>query len=341
MSQSQVTSTAEVAHVRTVESGSNILQDHQRTRVRRAIWIASATTSLLGGTLIALALGLRIDAQNQWVAHAFTRIGEIVLTTGIVTGLYEGFANARYLGVIRELFADELQPLREEVPKLEDGIEKLQKTVEIARGAIESGITAVYSNRREALEQIDAHIKAARTDQVVRLVGISLGDFLCPHGILYGTVREILKDPKKSVRFEALLIDHASDVAHQRARREEPDHFADGGAGYGKTKCNNELKTATDVAEDYAKKYPGRFEYQTYDVAPLCFVVEVGDTMFVEPYHYAGRGGEAPMMRISAQASTSGPIIAQTSTSGPTSRLFSIYQQHFKALWTEPVDRDA
>ncbi len=128
---------------------------------------------------------------------------------------------------------------------------------------------------------------------IVKLVGISLGDFLCPHGFLHGTVRDMLADPKSCIKFRVLLVDHNSAVATSAPCEEEPDHFLAGGGGFEKTKCHDELKTATHVAEGYKTTYPSRFQHRTYAIAPLCFVVIVGETMFMESYHYAGRGGEA------------------------------------------------
>jgi hypothetical protein len=316
------------------------IHSEYRRRVRRLIFAACGVTGAIGAAMVGLYYVGDPSQLGRW-REASLRVGEVILTTAIVTALYEGFTNARYLGVIKALFQDALKPLKEEVPRLEDGIEKLQRTVEIARGAVESGITAVYSNRLEALTQIrDALQQAAAGDHphwsvapgkldgnqttVVDLVGISLGDFLCPHGFLYGIIRDIVADPVSRVRLRVLIVDHSSEVALERAKREEPQHFKPGGGGYEKTKCHDELKTATHVAEGYLARFSERFEYKTYAVAPLCFVVVIGETMFMESYHYAGRGGEAPMLKIALHPSRG---------SSSLSRLFQIYVRHFDALW--------
>lgn len=316
------------------------IHSEHRRRVRWLIFMACGATAGVGAMLIGLYFVGDPNVLGRW-REASQRVGEVILTTAIVTAMYEGFANARYLGVIMALFQDALRPLKAEVPRLESGIEKLQRTVEIARGAVESGITAVFSNRLEALTQIKEALEKAASGEhphwsaghpvtgeeqvpVVDLVGISLGDFLCPHGFLYGTVRDIVEDPESRIRFRVLIVDHTSEVALERARREEPHHFAAGGGGYEKTKCHDELKTATHVADGYMERFSERFKYRTYAIAPLCFVVVVGETMFMESYHYAGRGGEAPMLKIALHPSRG---------SSSLSNLFQIYRRHFDALW--------
>jgi hypothetical protein len=45
--------------------------------------------------------------------------------------------------------------------------------------------------------------------------------------------------------------------------------------------------------------------------------------MYLESYHYAGRGGEAPILKIAKAGAVP----------GGSSRLFDIYSNHFDILW--------
>jgi hypothetical protein len=109
------------------------------------------------------------------------------------------------------------------------------------------------------------------------------------------------------------------------------------------TRCHNELKTATDFALEL-KTSPcdepvsgahndiyistvqvvrAAFDFKQYDCAPVVFILIIKDTMFVENYHLAGRGGESPMMQISRY---------QRGTKKP-SQLFKTYEKHFEKMW--------
>jgi hypothetical protein len=149
------------------------------------------------------------------------------------------------------------------------------------------------------------------------------------------------------VSIKALLLDVNSPAAATRARTEEgtptsPEITSEGWAEwFQRTKCHDELKTATDVASRYIGLYAGeaapdgsttgKFECRVYQLTPLCFLATVEGTMFLESYHYAGRGGEAPIMKISEAARGS----------GRSSRLFDIYAEHFNRLWhlAQPVPK--
>ena len=75
------------------------IHSEQRRKVRRLIFTACGATGALGASLIALYYVGDPNQLGHW-REASLRIGEVVLTTAIVTALYEGFANARYLGGI-------------------------------------------------------------------------------------------------------------------------------------------------------------------------------------------------------------------------------------------------
>ena len=101
----------------------------------------------------------------------------------------------------------------------------------------------------------------------ISILGISLGDFLCPHGSLQPTFRELLKLKCFNIRV-AILAD-GSNAAIYRAILEEYGKFEflikDNKDNkdyasiekdqsirdvYDTTKCHDELKTATDYLHD-------------------------------------------------------------------------------------------
>jgi hypothetical protein len=188
-----------------------------------------------------------------------------------------------------------------------------------------------------ALKELAKILCFARPGEELRLLGISLGDFLCPHGSLYGPTAAALN---AGVHIRALLLDMSSDAAKTRAQREESrtgtpsfdsSEWID---WFHETRCFDELKTASDVARTYSAEYDGSnlnpvghavgsFSAHTYTLTPLCFLAIHEKTMFLESYHYSGRGGEAPILRISRT----------TQGSEHNTRLFDIYNNHFEILW--------
>ena len=264
--------------------------------------------------------------------------------------------------------------IKEQVSRMDSSIADLQKTVAIASGAVESGLTAVYDARGEALDKIDEALrriideaKLARnaprrlqrrgkgkkdedTTIAVKMLGISLGDFLCPHGRLQGTFRELIKVKRCSIDI-IVLKDH-SRSAYRRAFREEQGKFTTDDRGpldydpnnpsdmftdsYSRTKCHDELKTATDYLRDLLerksidrdrpnkdKKVEAKLKVYEYDYDPMAFVFMIENDMFVENYHLAGRGGEAPILRVTK---------AMRQAVGTTSKLYEIYDGHFEAM---------
>lgn len=145
--------------------------------------------------------------------------------------LYEGSAVTLAVALIHLVYEFAIHREFElEIDKLGQTVQGLQRTVFIAQGAVESGLSAVYSIRDEVNEDIATLManlrerkqsgKLPRSESPdVRLIGISLGAFLCPHGALHGSFRDLLTDEDISV--EAILLDDGSDEAIVRARPSE------------------------------------------------------------------------------------------------------------------------
>ncbi len=285
--------------------------------------------------VILLSLGI-ICEEYDWgidriVSLIIKEIGVVLMVVAVIHSVYE-------LRIHKYLHGD--------IMKLGFNVEKLQKTVSIVGGAIESGLSAVYSSREEVNKAIEEEIENMKPKSTLKLLGISLGAFLCPHGALHGSFRQLLA--KREIEVIALLLNADSDAALERAKLEEPRFFMNKkteieiNEAYQKTRCHNELKTATDFAQDIADHcwfrdnnkgqspvdapneppINANFSYKVYDVSPLCYLVIFENCMFLENYHNAGRGGEASVLKIGKQ---SGESMEMTS-------LFRIYENHFNVM---------
>ncbi|UCC68657.1 MAG: hypothetical protein JSV79_01590, partial [Armatimonadota bacterium] len=59
-----------------------------------------------------------------------------------------------------------------------------------------------------------------------------------------------------------------------------------------------------------------RFDARLYQQAPVSFVVMTSSHLYVEQYHYAGRGSNAPVLEVEAG-----------------SPVYTAYAKHFEGLW--------
>jgi len=282
--------------------------------------------------------------SDNGVNILLSTIGSLLFGSGLIEGLF------------RIKFQKQVQ---KQVDLLKNNITTLQDTVAIASGAVESGLTAVYSTRKECLEKIEsilirqlAYVEHNRIESAVKikLLGISLGDFLCPHGSLQTTFREILKH--KEFEISILILNDGCNSSINRAIREERNKFKDVVDDkdeiitlkdrpevvnvYKKTKCHDELKTATDYISDLAERHVidrdepahdasvhAKLDVRSYLVNPMVFMFVINDDMFIENYHLAGRGGEAPILRVARYRNHS---------TKEESRLFKIFMGHFETV---------
>jgi hypothetical protein len=293
--------------------------------------------------ILLLGIGIWLESRygEHWSILLVREAGAVLMVVAVVHAVYE-------IVIHKVLHGD--------IVRLGVTVEALQRTVSIVGGAVESGLAAVYSSRDEVNRAMIDEIEKMPPHSTLRMLGISCGAFLCPHGALHGAFRKLLT--RGDVTIEALILDTEGRAAIERARLEEPRAFASLGTGqdertaYAATRCHNELKTATDFAQDLADrcyyrdvgraaglKEPydapneppvnARFSYRVYSNAPLCYLVIFDDYMFLESYHNAGRGGEAPVLKI-------GRYSGETAE---TTSLFRIYENHFKVMKSVSRDR--
>jgi hypothetical protein len=296
---------------------------------------------LVGLALLALGIWLRLRIGDHWYVLLLKEAGAVLMVVAVIHTIYEL--------VIHKV-------LRGDIEQLGVSVETLQRTVAIVGGAVEAGLSAVYSSREDVNRAMINEIDRMRPGSTLRLLGISLGAFLCPHGALHGVFRKLLT--RDDIKVEALILDTESLTAVERARLEEPRSFFHTATqeeernAYVTTRCHNELKTATDFAEDISVRcyyrdqgngdpkaqiedapnepsVNAKFWYGIYQAPPLCYLVIFEDCMFLESYHYAGRGGESPVLEIKRHSGKS----------RETTSLFRIYENHFRVMRRLSRDR--
>lgn len=327
-------------------------RDQPKPEASRGVWRRLLLVSLPLCTLGAAGLvyGALVLKQASDVVYTLLRdICSVFVAVALIHAVYEV--------AVGSIISAQVSGLRQTVGSL-------QRTVDVAAGAVDAGLAAVFATRREAIERIRERMGDVKNGETVRLLGISLGDYLCPHGALHQDFLRLLKI--SGVEIRALILDRTSDAALMRACREEPHMFIckktrqEIEDAFKCTKCSNELKTATDFAKHLAdtlyfaaqsadakgagegaptsakcrgheclsipeETISASFSFKTYDYEPLCFLAIFEDELYLETYHLAGRGGEAPVFRIVRRGSD------QTTT-----RLFKIYEDHFDVIWDAP-----
>ena len=315
-----------------------------RTSGRPLSLILVVPILIVGLLLLTLGIILRTRyGEEHWPILLLREAGAVLTVVAVLHAVYE-------IVIHKVLHGD--------IVRLGVTVEDLQRTVGIVGGAVESGLAAVYGSRDEVNRAMIEEIEKLQPNSTMRLLGISCGAFLCPHGSLHGAFRKLLT--RNDVTVEALILDTDSQAAVERASLEEPRAFAgirardEERVAYAATRCHNELKTATDFAQDLADRcyyrdfgderasqeqrdapneppVNARFSYRAYCHAPLCYLVIFEDFMFLESYHNAGRGGEAPVLKI-------GRYSGETAE---TTSLFRIYENHFKVMKSVSRDRAA
>jgi len=280
------------------------------------------------------------------LSNILTTLGSILIGTALIEGAF----HVRFH-----------RQIENQVTQLSNNISTLQNTVMIAKGAVDAGLMAVYATREECLKEIKNKMETAlhnvkngmKKDKKIKIsiLGISLGDFLCPHGLLQPTFRELLKSDCFEIR--VAILDEKCGAAISRAIHEELGKFkavarntdnyaaietnAEIYAVYENTKCHDELKTATDYLKDLVSRQQidrdepaqdnhmvASLEAYAYTEHPMAFIFVMDDDMFIESYHLAGRGGEAPILQVSKYKK-------QTHQS-EESKLYKIYMGHFESI---------
>lgn len=185
---------------------------------------------------------------------------------------------------------------------------------------IKKGLVKIHSSRASALSSLDTKIKQIndQTDQNevnIYVCGITLRDFFHENGAYY--FQGWLKNTK-NLKARVIILDKNSVSARERALRENPLPCSRGDED---NTLSNDLKLTEKNAGILLEKYPGKLNVKKTDAFPLCFLAVVNDTMIMEPYNYALRGGRVPTLEIKQIGDND---------------LYDVYMQHFTSLWIKP-----
>ncbi|MFZ2412575.1 MAG: hypothetical protein WAW23_13465 [Candidatus Methanoperedens sp.] len=309
-------------------------QNQESTRKADYSQIFFAAIIIIISGIMLMLFGVVSKSYPLSISEWFIEAGRTVLVTGIMVFFYEYALRHFFLRKIDEVFKNtiesvtiRLKAISEEVNLFGEKIEDIEETVVFAKKAIESGLVTVHATRESALNRLKEKINQTNDETTIKLCGISLGDFLLERGKLHKLFVECL-DKKNNFKFEVIILDADSEAAKERARREEPDTYCD--EGYEATGAYNELIAARKKAESLQKRYnKDKLELKTSNVYALCFLATIKDTMFMEPYNYARRGSEAPVLEIK-----------RSDEEHAEHDLFKIYVGHFESLWKKPNQGD-
>lgn len=145
-------------------------------------------------------------------------------------------------------------------------------------------IVAIHKSRDDAKDVIKNELKNKENNKI-RIIGISLRDFLKGDRLFYGEWGEILerlKDKGDNLKVQLLLIDPCCKQAVDRAESEEPRVILHGERNL-YIEVTQILTTIDDMLIGVRE---GSLEVKIYDTSPNCFLIITDNYTFVEQYHY-------------------------------------------------------
>jgi hypothetical protein len=202
--------------------------------------------------------------------------------------------------------------------------------ISVLQGAKASGIVNIFPTRyseRVGIESVKTEIvKDIVTEtNLIRLMGISLGDYFLDRGILNAQLNDFLEATKGKdsyPKIRALLVHPKCDALRERARWEAGAEYYDIPAFYDSTTFI-ETDGAARISKRLCEKYPA-LEVRLYSQAPTAFVLLTSRFAFFEPYTYSSRGSKVPLTQVQAEVD-----------------LYRHLASHFNRIWevAEPISR--
>jgi hypothetical protein len=189
----------------------------------------------------------------------------------------------------------------------------------VLSGAKSAGIINIFPTRYEKISGqsvIDAIAEDMDNETaVIKLMGISLGDFFLDRGVLHKKLSALLESTSKSVRIEALLVHPKSEALRERARWEAGAEYYSEPAFFDSTTFI-ETDGAARIARRLCQQYPNRVEVKLYRQAPTVFLLRTTRSVYIEGYHYAARGSNVPIIQVQAGVP-----------------LYKSFDSHFERIW--------
>lgn len=300
------------------------------------------------GTLILFETGVIIvllsylSNNPSYFVEFSSSVGKAMIISAFAGFVYDSLLKNRSttdVATITENFTNTSNEMERSIKRLiEEGDGSIKKLIEEGKNATfsdtfikcfldsdlvtKSGLVKVHTSREAALKSFVDKIDQIKdpSEFNIYLSGITLGDFLLERGDYYNLLTHWINNRKMSKTY-IIILDKESEAAIERARREEPQIFNDN--GYKNTSVYNELNSTEKRAEILLHSHPGKINVKKSNIYPLCFLAAVNDTMIVEPYNYARRGGGAPVLEI-------------IRSSNDNNSLYHNYMRHFVSLWAKP-----
>ena len=281
-------------------------------QVRR--WFIYAT--FIG--IIIVLFSIIIETQS----HIIAAVGYGIIVPSIVgivfTYVFEKVTTEYYkifieMGIrkISEMIETEMKELKE---NMSINVDKMEKHIDVVSGAMNCGITKIYSNRKEAFVDMNNILRTEEGD--VSIICIAGTDLF----LISGELRESLENRLKSSKFteykcETLLLDPFSYPSKERSMIEEPEQ------DYYDSEMKGWIYLAINkIHSEKSKGY--KIDVHFYSNTPIMFMLKIGNFMFVEQYHSGKLRDEDCMgKRVSILLIT------------PGQEIFDRFYQHFRNLY--------
>lgn len=321
--------------------------------VRKLFWTVFACLLLIAAILYLLSI-LDIPLAVRGVTE---KLAMVTLGAALATLIHESLLREYYKEQLRRTLAESLTPDFDGVKKKVDdamvqivsavttqtteSIDDIRKRVaeasdfmlngiSVLQGAKSSGIVNIFPTRYNDISRVESVKATIVTDitsetNLIRLMGISLGDYFLDRGILHSTFAELLDSAHRKdghPRIKALLVHPKCEALRERARWEAGPEYRDPPAFYDSTTFI-ETDGAARIAKRLGEKFPS-LEVRLYSQAPTVFILLTSRFAFFEPYTYSSRGSKVPLIQVQAEVA-----------------LYQHLANHFTRIWdvSEPISR--
>ena len=251
-------------------------------------------------------------------------LGMGLIVAGGVGLVFESLAHSRLIGRALHRITTDLSEAESKQSNLLDALEErvnrvgdeIVMTSGMLRNATKVGIEAVYNGREEEWHR-DVARAIADARGPVKIAGISLAD-VCGYwggrSALHEEIEKRMASPDEDDTLQILFSDPEGEGLRLRAKFEHPGISYDETRAYKQTVAK--IRETLEIARSAIQS--GKIEVKLYGDTPMCFLIITEEHLFVEHYHYAGRGGQNVMLAIKGKTS-----------------LFRTYEDHFDAMWRD------
>jgi hypothetical protein len=200
--------------------------------------------------------------------------------------------------------------------------------IDVLSGAKKAGIANIFPNRydkvpdRSLIDTIKDDLVSETTK--IKIMGISLGDYFLHRGGLHQTFIDVLNKGQNGSgpKIQTLTVNPHCEALRVRAKWEVGKQYYDDPAFY---ECTTFIETdgAAKIARRLCDEYKFCLQSRLYKEPPLAFVLLTSRFAFIEPYHYADRGSNVPVIQVQAG-----------------SKIYNYYEEHFDRIWesADPIN---